>query len=108
VSSKLALVVKYPPANTGDIGDASLIPGSRRSPGGGHNNSLQNSYLENPHGQKCLSGLTFRFLIHFQLIFVSRINLISLFTNSCPVCPAPIVEETFFPTLCSLVSFVVD
>ena len=26
------------PANTGDTGDASLIPGSGRSPGGGHDN----------------------------------------------------------------------
>ena len=30
---------------TGDLG---LIPGSGRSPGGGHNNPLQYSYLENP------------------------------------------------------------
>ena len=29
-------------------GDASLIPGSGRSPGGGNSNPLQYSYLENP------------------------------------------------------------
>ena len=28
--------------------DTSLIPGSRRSPGGAHGNPLQYSYLENP------------------------------------------------------------
>ena len=28
--------VKNSPANTGDTGDAGLIPGSGRSPGGGH------------------------------------------------------------------------
>ena len=29
-------------------GDAGLIPGSGKSPGGGHGDSLQYSYLENP------------------------------------------------------------
>ena len=42
------LVVKNPPANTQDIRDRTLIPGSGRSPGGGHGNSLQYSWLENP------------------------------------------------------------
>ena len=32
------------------------IPGSGRSPGGGHDNPLQYSYLENPHGQRSLVG----------------------------------------------------
>ena len=41
------LVVKNPPANTGDIRDLSLIPGSERSPEGGHVNLLC-SYLDNP------------------------------------------------------------
>ena len=44
---RVALVVKKPPANTEDIRDTGLIPGSGRSPGGGHGNPLQNSYLEN-------------------------------------------------------------
>ena len=43
----MALVVKNPPANAGDIRDASSIPGSGRSPGGGHGNPLQYSGLEN-------------------------------------------------------------
>ena len=34
--------------NTGDIREASSIPGSRRSPGEGHDNPLQCSCLENP------------------------------------------------------------
>ena len=38
-------VVKNLPANAGDMG---LIPGSGRSPGGGHGNPLQYSGLENP------------------------------------------------------------
>ena len=40
-------MVKNPPSNAGDIGDASSIPGSGRS-GGGHGNPLQYSRLENP------------------------------------------------------------
>ena len=40
-------MVKNLPANTGDIRDASLIPGSGRSLGGGHGNTLQYSCLEN-------------------------------------------------------------
>ena len=31
-----------------DVRDAGSIPGSGRSPGGGHGNPLQHSYLENP------------------------------------------------------------
>ena len=44
-------VVKNPPASTGDTGDMDSIPGSGRSPGGGHGNPLQHSYLENPMGR---------------------------------------------------------
>ena len=39
--------------NAGDLG---LIPGSGRSPGGGHGNPLQYSCLENPHGWRSLVG----------------------------------------------------
>ena len=35
-------------ANAGDIRDLGSIPGSGRSLGGGHGNSLQYSFLENP------------------------------------------------------------
>ena len=45
---QLALVVKSPPAKTGDIREAGSIPGSGRSPGGGDSNPLQYSCLENP------------------------------------------------------------
>ena len=44
----MVLVVKNLPANAGDIRDAGLIPGSGRSPGGGHGSPLQYSCLENP------------------------------------------------------------
>ena len=47
-ASQVALVVKNPPANTGDRRTVSLIPGLGRSTGGGNDNPLQYSCLENP------------------------------------------------------------
>ena len=41
-------VVKTPPANAGGTGEASSVPGSGRSPGGGNGNPLQYSCLGNP------------------------------------------------------------
>ena len=37
-------------------GDLGLIPGLGRSPGAGHDNPLQYSCLETPHGQRSLAG----------------------------------------------------
>ena len=48
MASQVALVINNPPANAGDARDVGLIPGSGRSPGGGHGNSHQYSCLENP------------------------------------------------------------
>jgi len=51
-ASQVALVVKNLsknlPVNAGDVRDAGLIPGSGRSPGGGHGNPLQYSCLGDP------------------------------------------------------------
>ena len=55
-ASQVALVVKKkknkktknPPTNAGDIKDTGSIPGSGRTPGGGHGNPLQYACLENP------------------------------------------------------------
>ena len=44
----MALVVKNPPVNAGDVRDAGLIPGLGRSPGGGHCHLFQYSCLQNP------------------------------------------------------------
>ena len=41
-------MVKNELANAGDRRDTGLIPGSGRSPGGGNDNLLQYSCLENP------------------------------------------------------------
>ena len=46
-ASQVVLTVKNPPANTGDIREAGLIPGSGRS-GGRRGSPLQDSCLENP------------------------------------------------------------
>ena len=39
-ASQVALVVKNPSANAGDVGDMGSVLGLGRSPGGGHNNPL--------------------------------------------------------------------
>ena len=36
--SQVAIVVKNPPANAGEVRDTGSIPGSERPPGGGHGN----------------------------------------------------------------------
>ena len=47
-ASQVALVIKYLPANSGDLRVTGSIPGSGRSPREGHSNPLQFSCLENP------------------------------------------------------------
>ena len=47
-ASQVARVVRNLPANSGDSRDVGSIPGSGRSPGGGHGTPLQYSCLENP------------------------------------------------------------
>ena len=44
----MTLVVKNPPASAGDVRDTGLIPGSEKSPTGGHGKPLHFSCLENP------------------------------------------------------------
>ena len=47
-ASQVTLVGKNPSASAGDVRGTGLIPGSGRSPAGGHGNPLQFSCLENP------------------------------------------------------------
>ena len=47
-ASQVALMIKNMPDNAGDIRDLGSIPGSEKSPGGGHSNPVQYSCLENP------------------------------------------------------------
>ena len=43
----LVLMVRNPLATAGDVKDVGSVPGSGRSPRGGHGNPLQYSYLGN-------------------------------------------------------------
>ena len=43
VAPQVVIVVKNPPANTGDSREAGSIPGLGRSPGGGYSNPFQYS-----------------------------------------------------------------
>ena len=54
--NQLALVIKNLLANAGDTGDWGSIPGSGRSPGGGHGNPFQYSCLENSMDRGSLVG----------------------------------------------------
>ena len=56
-ASQVALVVKNPPANAGDTGGLGSIPGPGNSPGIGHGNPLQYSFLPGEsNGQRSLAG----------------------------------------------------
>ena len=52
----MELLVKNLPANARDIGDAGLIPGSGRSPGGENGNSLQYFLPGESHRQRSQAG----------------------------------------------------
>ena len=47
-ASQVGLVIKNPPSDAGDVRGMGLIPGSGRSPGGGHGNPPQYAHMENP------------------------------------------------------------
>ena len=51
-ASQVVLVVKNPPANAGNPGDASSIPGSGRTPGTGKGNPLQYSCWRIPRTEE--------------------------------------------------------
>ena len=54
-ASQVALVVKNPPANAGNIRDVGSIPGLGRSPGGGHGYPLPVFLPRESHGQRSLA-----------------------------------------------------
>ena len=53
-------MVKNPPANAGDSGDAGSIPGSGIAPGLGNGNLLQYSCLENPMDRGAWQAVVYR------------------------------------------------
>ena len=58
--SQVALMIKNLPANAGDVRNADSIPGSRRSPAGGHGNLLWYSYLEYPMDRGTWRAMAYR------------------------------------------------
>ena len=60
-ASQLALVIKKPPANAGDVRDAGLIPGLRRFPGEGNGNPLQYLCLENSMDREAWQAIVYGF-----------------------------------------------
>ena len=53
---QVALVVKNPPTNAGDIRDTNSTPGSGRSPEEGHGKSHHYVFPEESYGQRTLAG----------------------------------------------------
>ena len=58
--SQVVLVVKNLRANTGDVRNTGLIPGSGRSLGGGHGSPLQYSCLEDPMDRETWWAIVYR------------------------------------------------
>ena len=72
----MALAVKNPLANAGDIRDTGSMPGSGRSPGGRHGNPLQYSSLENPMDRETWQAMVHR-------VAKTRTELKRLSTHAC-------------------------
>ena len=75
----MALAVKNSSANANDIRDLGLIPGSERSPGGGHGNPLQCSCLENP-----MDRGAWRATVHWITKSQTRLKQPSMHTHDRP------------------------
>ena len=92
-------MVKNLAANTGDLRDADLIPGSRRSPGGVYGNPLQLSYLENPMGRGAWKSIVHRVAksMHNSLIiYMISLTLVVITTSHYSFCEfALLFEQTF-------------
>ena len=76
----MAVVVKNPPTNAGDTRDMGSIPGSGRSPGGGHGNLPQYSCLENP-----MDRGAWRAIVHRVIKSQTRLKWLS--THTCIMTP---------------------
>ena len=83
------LVLKNPPANARDIRDSGSIPGSGRSPGGGHGNPLQFSCLENLMNRRVWQATVHR-------VTKSQTRLKQLSTHTVEVTPKVLIH-CFYP-----------
>ena len=64
--------------------DLGLIPGLGRSPGAGHDNSLQYSCLENRHGQRSLAGCSVWSQKELEMTEQLSTHACINFNNMCP------------------------
>ena len=74
-------MLKNPPANAGDTGNADAIPGSGRSPAGGHGNPLQYSCLGNSTNRRA-----WRVIVHGGIKSQTLLNTHALGTVSSLHC----------------------
>ena len=79
-ASQVVLVVKNLPANAGDEREVNSIPGSGRSPGGGHGNPLQYSCLENPMGRGAWQAT-----VHGVARSQTQLNQLSMHSHLIPI-----------------------
>ena len=70
-TSQVVLVVKNPTANAGNIRDPGSIPGSGRSPGGGHGKPFQYSCLENPMDREACWACIYAETVETQSFLIS-------------------------------------
>ena len=75
-ASHTVLEVKNLIANAGDVRDVGSVPRLGRSPGGGHGNPLQYSFLEN-----CMDRGAWQATVH--RVTKSQIRLKQLSTRTC-------------------------
>ena len=79
-------MLKNPPANAGDKRDMDLIPGSGKSPGGGHGNPLQCSCLENPMNRGA-------WRVTVQRVAKTRTGLKQFSTHTCQIKLVPRLQH---------------
>ena len=96
------LVVRKLPANVGDLRDTSSIPGSGRSPGGGHGNSLQYFCLRNLMDRGASWATVHGVTKEHGHDWATELPLLHA-THSGFTCE--LLHTCFFPPICTLLHF---
>ena len=85
-ASQVALVVKNPPVNAGDVRSEGSIPGLERSPGGRHGNLLEYTSWEKPmdRGARGLQQTGSKLEKEYvKAVYCHPANLTSMQSTSC-------------------------
>ena len=98
---QVALVVKNPPANAGDIRDAGSIPGSGRSPGGRRGYTLRPREF---HGQRSLLG--FQYTVSQSRTWLKWLNVHIPFTTVSKIFKTEFMQGREKPAQWKLQDFV--